>query len=170
MSVSGKVVYRHPQGRFEVRERTGRCALGGGTYAIREAVLTPQKDNRGTFHRPRRNETAQIKMELPDEERKPKRLTAREQETAVKMFREKHSIAEIARELARPDSTIRNFLTRHGEWVPKPKNFFSEKELAQAEAMIAQGMAVVDIARSLGRSKDTVYSALRAHARKKNAG
>ena len=41
-----RIVYRHPKGRFEVRESTGQGALGG-TYCIREAFLTPEKDERG---------------------------------------------------------------------------------------------------------------------------
>lgn len=41
-----RVVYRHPMGRFEVVEREYR-ALGGNTYTVREAVLTPEKDARG---------------------------------------------------------------------------------------------------------------------------
>lgn len=41
-----RVVYRHPMGRFEVVEREYR-ALGGNTYTVREAVLTPAKDARG---------------------------------------------------------------------------------------------------------------------------
>ena len=40
-----RIVYRHPKGRFEVRESTGQGALGG-TYCIREAFLTPEKDER----------------------------------------------------------------------------------------------------------------------------
>lgn len=40
------MIYRHPQGRFEVIETTGRNVFGG-TYSIREAVLTPERDVRG---------------------------------------------------------------------------------------------------------------------------
>ena len=45
-SEQASVIYRHPQGRFEVIETTGRNVFGG-TYSIREAVLTPERDARG---------------------------------------------------------------------------------------------------------------------------
>ncbi len=44
-----KVVYVHPEGRFEVVERTGTNRWGD-TYQIREAFLTPDKDARGQLH------------------------------------------------------------------------------------------------------------------------
>lgn len=43
------VVYRHPKGRFEVIEHTGRGMLGG-TYRYRETFLTPEKDWRGVLN------------------------------------------------------------------------------------------------------------------------
>lgn len=173
-----RVIYRHPQGRFEVRERTGRCALGGGTYAIREAVLTPQKDNRGTFHRPRRNETARADYEPPkpawkDEPERSRRrdpLTAQEKEAIVRLFHEGCSLSEIGRRLGRNASTIRGYLEKIGERKPQPKNLFTPQELAQAETMLRQGMRVPEIAWRLGRSKDTLYHALANARKKKNAG
>ena len=174
--MSEKVVYRHPKGRFEVWETIGRGLLGGGTYAIREAVLTPQKDSRGTFHRPRRHETAQPHYEPPEWEDEPQGrrrrepLTAQEKEAIVRLFHEGCSLSEIGRRLGRNASTIRGYLEKIGERKPQPKNLFTPQELAQAETMLRQGMRVPEIAWRLGRSKDTLYHALRAHARKKNAG
>lgn len=171
-----RVVYRHPKGRFEVRERTGRCALGGGTYAIREAVLTPQKDSRGTFHRPRRHETARPHYEPPEWKDEPQGrrrrdpLTAQEKEAIVRLFREGCSLSEIGRRLNRSYGTIGSYLEKIGERKPQPKNFFTPQELEQAETMLRQGMRVPEIAWRLGRSKDTLYHALANARKKKNAG
>lgn len=41
-----RIVYRHPKGRFEVVERSGKDIFGN-LYRIREARLTPEKDERG---------------------------------------------------------------------------------------------------------------------------
>lgn len=41
-----RIVYRHPKGRFEVVETIGTNMMGN-TYRFREAVLTPEKDERG---------------------------------------------------------------------------------------------------------------------------
>lgn len=41
-----RIVYRHPKGRFEVIERSG-TDIFGNLYHIREAQLTPEKDERG---------------------------------------------------------------------------------------------------------------------------
>ena len=44
MVIDVKTVYRHPKGRFEVRETTHHAF--GNTYVVREAFLTPDKDRR----------------------------------------------------------------------------------------------------------------------------
>ena len=41
-----RVIWKHPRGRFVVIETSGVNAMGG-SYAIREAVLTPEHDRRG---------------------------------------------------------------------------------------------------------------------------
>lgn len=44
--LKSRVVYRHPNGRFDVIERCGIGVLGI-PYRICEAVLTPERDKRG---------------------------------------------------------------------------------------------------------------------------
>lgn len=44
MVIGVKTVYRHPKGRFEVRETTHHAF--GNTYVVREAFLTPDEDRR----------------------------------------------------------------------------------------------------------------------------
>ena len=46
-----RIVYRHPKGRFEVIERSGKDIFGN-LYRIREARLTPEKDERGLLTNP----------------------------------------------------------------------------------------------------------------------
>ena len=173
-----RVIYRHPQGRFEVRERTGRGALGGGTYVVREAVLTPQKDSRGTFHRPRRKETAHFHYAPPTDAldevqpmREYRRMTEDEQGRAAVLFRKGYNVADIARNIGRDESTVASFLERAGMRKRKPKNLLTEEELARAEELHAQGMSIREAAHRIGRSYATVYDRMQKKARKKkNAG
>lgn len=44
-----RVIWKHPRGRFVVIETSGVNAMGG-SYAIREAVLTPENDRRGQIN------------------------------------------------------------------------------------------------------------------------
>ena len=44
MVIGVKTVYRHPKGRFEVRETMHHAF--GNTYTVREAFLTPDEDRR----------------------------------------------------------------------------------------------------------------------------
>lgn len=162
--MSEKVVYRHPQGRFEVRERTGRGALGGGTYVVREAVLTPQKDSRGTFHRPSRYETAQIKISAPKkieedepEPREAKRMTLYEQERAAELCREGYSVAYIARKIGRANSSVACFLERSGLRPREPKNPVTEAEIDRVEELVAQGYSINKAAQVIGRATQTIY-------------
>lgn len=173
-----RVVYRHPKGRFEVWETIGRGLLGGDTYAIREAVLTPQKDSRGTFHRPRRNETAHFHYAPPTDAldevqpmREYRRMTEDEQGRAAVLFRKGYNVADIARNIGRDESTVASFLERAGIRKRKPKNLLTEEELARAEELHAQGMSIREAAHRIGRSYATVYDRMHKKARKKkNAG
>lgn len=42
-----RVIWRHPQGRFELRETEHYSMFEGRTYHTRECVFTPQDDARG---------------------------------------------------------------------------------------------------------------------------
>ena len=42
-----RVIWRHPQGRFELRETEHYSLFEGRTYHTRECVFTPQDDARG---------------------------------------------------------------------------------------------------------------------------
>lgn len=44
-----RIVYRHPRGRFNVIETYGKSPFGT-PFSVREAVLTPESDERGLFH------------------------------------------------------------------------------------------------------------------------
>lgn len=52
MNEKKRVVYRHPKGRFEVVEVSGRNMMGQA-YRYREAHLTPARDSRGFVPRAR---------------------------------------------------------------------------------------------------------------------
>ena len=82
-----RIVYRHPKGRFEVRESTGQGALGG-TYCIREAFLTPEKDERGRLTAA--DKLAEVPVALPLEPptvRTFNRMSQKEQQKICTMWR-----------------------------------------------------------------------------------
>lgn len=90
------MIYRHPQGRFEVIETTGRNAFGG-TYSIREAVLTDAD----------KYDTDQKKVN-----RTP--LSEEEKETICTLFQDDVSVAEIAGYIGRGEVMVRRVLDQRG--------------------------------------------------------
>ncbi len=45
-----ELVYRHPQGRFDVYRYTFSSPFGEDICSYCETVQTPERDSRGTFH------------------------------------------------------------------------------------------------------------------------
>lgn len=105
-SEQASVIYRHPQGRFEVIETTGRNVFGG-TYSIREAVLTPERDMRGLLTDADKYDQNQQKVN-----RTP--LSEEEKETICTLFRDDVSVAEIAGYIGRGEVIVRRVLDQRG--------------------------------------------------------
>lgn len=101
-----RVVYTHPQGRFEVIETTGRNAFGG-TYSIREAVLTPERDARGML-----TDADKFAMNQQAVNRTP--LSEEEKETICRLFQDDVSVAEIAGYIGRGEVIVRRVLDKRG--------------------------------------------------------
>lgn len=130
-----RVVYRHPMGRFEVVEREYR-ALGGNTYAVREAVLTPEKDARGfasdyeTVEQKVMPAVGKVRAARPQ-------VTPDERREWVLMHR---NGAE---------------LRRAGE-IASVRNYWKREEARRALALWRQGMSFKRIAAELGKTPMSV--------------
>lgn len=164
-----RILYRHPKGRFEVHETVGYSALGG-TYRIREAFLTPQKDARGRLTaadklaaapQPPKAEAA----EEPPEPIRRLKLSTKEQQRICTMWRQGFSIVQIARDCGRAESTINNVLLKKGLREPQEQNRWTDQEKKAAAALWRKGWSQKRIAEELGRSRASVAWQLRRMAK-----
>ena len=164
-----RIVYRHPTGRFEVVERIGQSPLGG-TYCIREAFLTPEKDERGRLTaadklaaapQPPKAEAA----EEPPEPIRRLRLSTKEQQRICTMWRQGFGIVQIARDCGRAESTINNVLLKKGLREPQEQNRWTDQDKKDAAALWRKGWSQKRIAEELGRSRASVALQLRRLAK-----
>ena len=91
MVIGVKTVYRHPKGRFEVRETTHHAF--GNTYTVREAFLTPDEDRR------RLPEAMRIRQSTETEDKPENHFVAvseREAKGFAELYRDNVTIDEIA--------------------------------------------------------------------------
>lgn len=122
-------------------ETTGRNAFGG-TYSIREAVLTPERDARGLL-------TDADKYD-PDQQIKRTPLSEEEKETICTLFQDDVSVMEIAKYIGRGEDIVRRILDQRGlrKRVPKGRAWTDEERKTivrmwhQGHSMQAIGTAV----------------------------
>lgn len=155
--MSERIVYRHPKGRFEVHETVGHSALGG-TYRIREAFLTPEKDERGRL-------TNADKLAEPPTVRTFNRMSQKEQQKICTMWRQGFSIAQIAQAIGRAENTVNVYLLRKGLRERNDRNLMTEEEINTAADLWRRGYTLRAIGEALGRSKNTVNAALKRLAK-----
>lgn len=148
-----KVIYRHPTGRFEVVEREYR-ALGGSTYTVREAILTPAKDARGfaSDYEPVEQKVmpavGKVRAARPQ-------VTPDERCEWVLMHRNGAELRDIADAFGRNVDTVRSHLRRAGEIAPV-RNYWKCGEARRALALWRQGMSFKRIAAELGKTPMSV--------------
>lgn len=158
-----RVVYRHPMGRFEVVEREYR-ALGGNTYTVREAVLTPEKDVRGfaSDYEPVEQKVmpavGKVRAARPQ-------VTPDERREWVLMHRNGAELRDIADAFGRNAVTVRSHLRRAGEIAPV-RNYWKREEARRALALWRQGMSFKRIAAELSK---TPMSVMKKIERMKNS-
>lgn len=158
-----KVIYRHPMGRFEVVEREYR-ALGGSTYKVREAILTPAKDARGfasefePVERKVMPTVGKVRAARPQ-------VTPDERREWVLMYRNGAELRDIADAFGRNVDTVRSHLRRAGEIAPV-RNYWKCGEARRALALWRQGMSFKRIAAELGK---TPMSVMKKIERMKNS-
>lgn len=153
MVIGVKTVYRHPKGRFEVRETTHHAF--GNTYVVREAFLTPDKDRRRLPEAMRRNTEMEDKPKIPFIA-----VTACEAEGYAELYRDNVSIEEIAHRFHRTPETVRSHLRRLGALKTRKTGFWKVTEIREAQDMINSGYSRSEIARQLGRTESSVQSCM----------
>ena len=155
MVIDVKTVYRHPMGRFEVRETTHHAF--GNTYVVREAFLTPDEDRR------RLPEAMRIRQSAETED-KPKSpfiaVTACEAEGFAELYRDNVSIEEIAHRFHRTPETVRSHLRRLGALKMRKSGFWKVTEIREAQDMMSSGCSRSEIARKLGRTENSIQSCM----------
>ena len=165
-----RIVYRHPKGRFEVVERSG-TDIFGNPYRIREARLTPEKDERGRLTNADKLAVASQPspeaetMEEPTEPIRRLKLSTKEQQRICTMWRQGFSIVQIARDCGRAESTINNVLLKKGLREPQEQNRWTDQEKKDAAALWRKGWSQKRIAEELGRSRASVAWQLRRMAK-----
>lgn len=160
-----RIVYRHPKGRFEVVERSG-TDIFGNPYHIREARLTPEKDERGRLTAA--DKLAEVPDALPPEPptvRTFNRMSQKEQQKICTMWRQGFSIAQIAQAIGRAENIVNVYLVRKGLRERNERNLMTEEEINTAADLWRRGYTLRAIGEALGRSKNTVNSALKRLAK-----
>ena len=167
-----RIVYRHPKGRFEVIERSG-TDIFGNLYHIREAQLTPEKDERGLLTNPAM--PAPVLWDRPEPQQdKPKtlrggvrkKLTDEEKTWIRRLFADGMTMKQIAKEIGRTDSVVRSYLTDEAKLrTPRGWRAWTDEEREEARWLYASGMTLHQVGKVMGRT----FSAVK-HAMEKKTG
>lgn len=155
MVIGSEVIYRHPKGRFEVRETTHHAF--GNTYRVREAFLTPDEDRR------RLPEAMRIRQSTETEDKPEVHFVAvsdREAEGFAELYRDSVTIEEIAHRFHRTQETVRSHLRRLVVIQARKVGFWKIEEIREAKAMVKNGYSLSEIARKFDRTESSVQSCM----------
>lgn len=119
-----RVIWRHPRGRFDVVETCGTSPLGP-PYRIREAVLTPERDERGIAHKEEPHKPDRSTWKSTARKHSYTRIGPREAEMIADMYQNGCNYSRIARELGRDHTSISAFIRRNNI-KSRPRNGSSE--------------------------------------------
>ena len=155
MVIGVKTIWRHPKGRFEVRETTHHAF--GNTYVVREAFLTPDEDRR------RLPEAMRIRQSAETEDKPEVHFVAVsdcEAEGFAELYRDNVTIDEIAHRFHRTQETVRSHLRRLGVIQTRKAGFWKIEEIREAKAMVKNGYSLSEIARRFDRTESSVQSCM----------
>lgn len=134
-------------------ETTGRNAFGG-TYSIREAVLTPERDVRGLLTDADKYDPDQQKVN-----RTP--LSEEEKETICTLFQDDVSVAEIAGYIGRGEVIVRRVLDQKGlRKIAATRRQWTDEERKTIVKMWRQGYSMKAIGDEIGRTWKAVSQEL----------
>lgn len=135
-------------------ETTGRNAFGG-TYSIREAVLTPERDTRGLLTDGDKHDPD----EMPAKKRTP--LSEEEKETICTLYQDDVSVADIAEYIRRSEDMVRRVLDREGLRPRERKSrLWTDGERKTIVRMWHQGYSMQAIGTAVDRTQMAVSQEL----------
>ena len=120
-----RVIWRHPRGRFDVVEHRGASPLGP-PYRIREAVLTPERDERGIAHKEEPPKPDRSTWKSTARKHSYTRIGPKEAAMIADMYQAGYSCNRIAQELGRDHTSIGEFIRRNHIRKSRPRNGSSE--------------------------------------------
>ena len=146
-----RVIWKHPLGRFELRETEHYSLFEHRTYVTRECVFTPEVDARGL--------ASDVCVPYQPPEDKPRRVfrqvTPEEEEQFADLYRDGMLVREIARKFGRSDTTIAAALRRQGCRL-QPRVYWTDSEVRKAVKMRKAGAMYKEIGAALGKSEGAV--------------
>ena len=154
-----RVIWRHPQGRFEIQETEYYSPYDHCFYRTRECVFTPQDDARGLCSEV--PTAIYVPEEIKQEGRWQPRVTDEEKQQLVKMYQAGMPIRAISRETGRAYETITNVLEELGCRKKKPHRtsvHWTYEEYQKAVAMRKRGYLLKEIGAALGKSDHAVQN------------
>ena len=133
-----RVIWRHPQGRFEIQETEHYRLFDHCTYYTRECGFTPQDDARGLC-----SEVPTgifVPEEIKQDGRRQPRVTDEEKQRLAKMYQAGMPIRAISRETGRAYETITKVLrswaagkrSRTSRFTGRTRNFKRRSSCASA--------------------------------------
>lgn len=156
-----RVIWRHPQGRFEIQETEHYSLFDHCTYYTRKCVFTPQADLRGLCSEVPAYDT--VPEELKNRGRQMPRVTDEEKQRLAKMYQAGMPIRAISRETGRASDTISNVLEELGCRKKRPHRtsvHWTYEEFQKAVAMRKRGYLFKEIGAALGKSDHAVQNKL----------
>ena len=180
------VIYRHPQGRYEVVEISG-TDMFGGTYRYRETRRTPKRDARGLLRdadlcapairltgaeqaevgeTARRKEKIRYKVNCPAGAREDalgygggarRPVTGAERAEICRLWEQGESVRSIAERTGRAAGTVRLILNAEGLRDRRKPPLWTQEERRRMWDMLRRGCTTQQVADALGRTENAIY-------------
>lgn len=150
-----RVIWRHPQGRFEIQETEHYSLFDHCTYYTRECVFTPQDDARG------------LCSEVPTAIYVPELCTPQKgvqgpvsDADVDQWYKVGKNVADIAEMVRRSKATVAARLRTRG-LLPDPVPRVTDEEVREMVRLFASGLSVREVAKATKRDMRTVREHLR---------
>lgn len=147
-----RVIWRHPQGRFELQETEHYSPYNNCIYRTRECVFTPQYDARGLCSEVPTLLTPQKGVQGP--------VSGADIDQWCEWYKAGRNIADIAELARRSKATVAARLRTRG-LLPDPVPRVTDEEVREMARLFASGMSVREVAKATKRNMRTVRDHLR---------
>ena len=153
-----RVIWRHPKGRYELREWEIPSLHGDGIYKVRECFMTPRADQRGLCSEVPTGvlvpalRTPQKGVQGP--------VSGADVDQWCEWYKAGRNVADIAEMARRSRVTVAARLRTRG-LLPAPVLRVTDEEVREMVRLFASGMSVREIAKVTSRNMRTVREHLR---------